>query len=289
MRSLEGLKQQLLTTRDLGTVVSTMKTLSAVNIRQYEAAVRSLSEYARTVGHGLQVVLRDHLEDLFQESTPDQTSVVIFGSDTGLCGRFNETIVRFALDDLNSLDPGQFSIIAVGARVALELNVRGFEAEKTLNLPGSLQSLTTCAQDILSKLEHWGQEGDRRVLLYYNRTAGRAGFKARQLQIYPLDFSWLKPLAESCWESRSLPIYTMDWQLLFSALIREYYFVTLYRSLAESLASENAARLAAMQAAEQSIEEQLSNLMLELNLIRQASITEELQDIMTGAEVLSGG
>jgi F-type H+-transporting ATPase subunit gamma len=125
------------------------------------------------------------------------------------------------------------------------------------------------------------------MLLYYNRPAGHTGFKARKLQIYPLDLSWLSRLAESPWESRSLPHYSMPWQELFSALIREYYFVSLYRTLAESLSSENAARLAAMQAAEKNIEDKLNDLKLEHNLLRQTSITEELQDIIAGAEALS--
>lgn len=290
MASLDKLKRKLATTNDLHTVVTAMKTLSAVNIRQYEAAVTSLSQYAKSVAQGLQVVMQNHTNDLLQEtSVPLQQTVVIVGSDTGLCGRFNEAIVELALQDLAATESNfeETTLIAVGGRVALELEVRNRQANSTLQLPSSLHSITKVAQNLFTALEQLeGKSMVRRhTLLYYNRPAGLSHFKQRSLQVYPLDPSWLNLLAKEPWDSRSLPIYTMDWQALFSALVREYYFVSLHRTLAESLASENAARLAAMQAAEQNIEERLNDLTLKLNQLRQVSITEELQDIMAGTDV----
>ncbi len=289
MPSLEKLKRQVLSTDDLHTVVSTMKTLSAVNMRQYEAAVESLSEYAKTVAQGLQIVLKEHKDELISDLLPQKVTAIIFGSDTGLCGRFNENIVSYVLEDLeaSAIPLEHVSLIAVGSRIALELSVLELKVAKVINLPSSLSALTSVAQDLLFTLETEEQKKSlRQTLLYYNRPAGRASFKARKLQIFPLDMAWLKRLAESPWQSRTLASFTMNWQELFAALIREYYFVSLYRTLAESLSSENAARFAAMQAAEQNIEEHLDDLKLELNLLRQSSITEELQDIMAGAELL---
>jgi F-type H+-transporting ATPase subunit gamma len=78
----------------------------------------------------------------------------------------------------------------------------------------------------------------------------------------------------------------MDWDALFSALIRQYLFVSLYRAFAESLASENASRLAAMQNAERNIDERLTALQGQFHQQRQSSITEELLDIVSGFEAL---
>jgi F-type H+-transporting ATPase subunit gamma len=79
----------------------------------------------------------------------------------------------------------------------------------------------------------------------------------------------------------------MDRSELFSALTRQVFFVALYRCLVESLTSENAARLAAMQAAEQNVEERLEELNSEYHRRRQASITVELLDIVSGFEAIS--
>ena len=72
------------------------------------------------------------------------------------------------------------------------------------------------------------------------------------------------------------------------ALIREYLFISLFRACAESLASENASRLAAMQRAEKNINELLEGLNRTFHRLRQSGIDEELFDVVSGFEALSG-
>ena len=86
----------------------------------------------------------------------------------------------------------------------------------------------------------------------------------------------------------TLPVFTMEWENLFRALIGEYLFVCIYRAFANSLASENASRLAAMQSAEKNIEERLEELFMQFHRQRQMTITEELLDIVSGFEALGG-
>jgi F-type H+-transporting ATPase subunit gamma len=81
-------------------------------------------------------------------------------------------------------------------------------------------------------------------------------------------------------------MFTMDAERLFSALIRQYLFVSLFRACAESLASENASRLAAMRGAERNIGDQLTELTHQFHQKRQMAITEELLDIASGFEAL---
>ncbi len=78
----------------------------------------------------------------------------------------------------------------------------------------------------------------------------------------------------------------MDRNRLFSALIRQYVFVSLYRACVESMASENASRLTSMQAAEKNIEDRLEELNAQYRHERQSSITSELLDIISGFEAL---
>ncbi len=83
-----------------------------------------------------------------------------------------------------------------------------------------------------------------------------------------------------------LPMFTMDRKQLFSALIRQYLFVSLFRAFAESMASENASRLSSMRGAEKNIGDQLAELNAQFHQQRQMSINEELLDIMSGFEAL---
>lgn len=79
----------------------------------------------------------------------------------------------------------------------------------------------------------------------------------------------------------------MDADRLFSALIRQHLFASLYRACVESLASENASRLRSMQAAEKNIQERIEDLTGLYHRERQASITAELLDVVAGSEALA--
>jgi F-type H+-transporting ATPase subunit gamma len=79
----------------------------------------------------------------------------------------------------------------------------------------------------------------------------------------------------------------MPWQQLLGSLIRQFFFIALYRTMVESLASENAARLAAMQVAEKNINQRLDEITGQYNHRRQSAITAELLDIVSGFEALA--
>lgn len=92
---------------------------------------------------------------------------------------------------------------------------------------------------------------------------------------------------QKSWPSRSIPLYTLTTGELFNHLIRQYFFIILFRAFIESMASENASRLTTMQKAEQNIEERLENLNAQFNHQRQKAITDELLDIVAGFEALT--
>jgi len=88
------------------------------------------------------------------------------------------------------------------------------------------------------------------VNLYYANHLSGGSYRTEEVRLLPVDEAWLDRIAGQEWPTHALPLFTMDRDALFSALIRQYVFISLFRALAESLASENAARLASMQGAE---------------------------------------
>ena len=132
---------------------------------------------------------------------------------------------------------------------------------------------------------HFRQNVDH-FLLFYNKYVSGAIYHPHMVELLPVNMAWLKEIARKRWDSKSLPIFRMDGDQIFSSLIREYLFVSLYRAFAESLASENASRLASMQNAEKNIEEQLQDLHMQFHRTRQMTITEELLDIVAGFEAM---
>ena len=289
MQTAEALKRKIQSAQDLLGVVKTMKALAAVSIRQYQRAVESLADYNRTVEMGLQIVLKESLEATAASRSQSRLGAVVFGTDQGLCGQLNNTIVGHALEEMDKtgIPKEDRIIIAVGVRTADILEDSGQKVFEILTTPGSTAGITSMVQDITLLLENWRFKiAVERMHLYYSEYVSGAIYRPRTLKLIPVDHQWLVDLRKEKWASRTLPTFTMDWNRIFRALIREYLFVSIYRAFANSLASENASRLAAMQNAEKNIEERLEELDVQFHRQRQMTITEELLDIVAGFEVL---
>lgn len=292
MQTLETLKRRMESTNELHSVVRTMKSLAVVNIRQYEKAAESISDYARTVDLGLYVVLQKstgiHLRQRKMEGK--KTGAIVFGSDQGMCGSFNEDITDHVFEymEVNHYTKQDMRVISVGERASGILADEGFSPEKTIYLPGSVDGITEAVQDILFQVQSWNDAGKTgSVFLFYNHYPAQARYTPGNLRLLPMDAAWMEERKTLSWDSGSLPFFTMDREELFGELVREYLFIFIFRAFVESLASENAARLSAMQGAEKNIRELSNNLSSQYHRIRQMSITEELLDIVSGFEALS--
>ncbi len=289
--TLESMRGRIESAEDLYAVVRVMKALSAASIRHYERAVESLAEYNRTIEAGLQIIIRNRPESIPAESPPGHRwGVVVFGSDQGMCGSFNEQVATFALEQLAALSgkPEDRTVLVVGSRVVGRIEDAGWAVQAQFPVPNTVSGITAAVHGVLLKVEELRfQKGIEQFLLVHHRPSTPVGFRPTRLQLLPIDRDWLESLAARSWISRSAPTFTMDWRRLFSELIRQYLFVALYRAFAESLASENASRLASMQAAEKNIQNHLSRLALDYHQGRQKSITEELLDIVAGFETLT--
>ncbi|KAF0159048.1 MAG: ATP synthase gamma chain [Syntrophaceae bacterium] len=291
MQTTESLKRRMKSAGDLLSVVKTMKALAAVSIRQYQKAVESLTDYNRTVEMGLQIVLKERMGAMLQRktSTMKRLGVIVFGSDQGLCGQLNEQISVFTLDYIKKtgVKKENRKVLSVGARVADYVEDAGQSVDELMGTPASTSGITPLVQEIIMIIDEWHfQHNVDHFLLFYNKYASGAIYHPHMVQLLPVNRDWLKEIARKKWESKSLPIFRMDGDQLFSSLIREYLFVSLYRAFAESLASENASRLASMQNAEKNIEEQLQDLHMQFHRTRQMTITEELLDIVAGFEAM---
>jgi F-type H+-transporting ATPase subunit gamma len=292
METLESLSQRIGTTEDIHAIVRTMKSLSAVSIRQYERAMEALADYERTVDLGLNAVLREDPARFRSAQQPEGPTVaIVFGSDRGLCGRFNERLADLVLREQaqEAADGGGPALmLVVGALAAARLEALGRPADEVYFLPGSAAGLTRTAQSILVRVDHWREtRGVGCIRVFHNRRDGDGGAIAPvSRRLLPLSPEFLDARAGRPWPARGLPVYRMAPDRLFSWLLREHLLVTLIRAGADSLASEHAARLAAMTGADRSIEERLDTLSAQFRRMRQDAITTELLDIVSGVEAM---
>lgn len=286
-----SLRRKIASAGDLESVVRTMKAMAASSIGQYENAVRALDDYYRTVQLGLAASFR-------QDATADASmhvsqqdagaiGAVVFGSDQGLVGQFNEDMVSFLVQTLENL-PGKKTVWAVGERIQsrladTDLNVRG-----SFTLPNAISAITPLVGQILIEMEAQREKGAiTQVYLFHNRPKSGAIYTPVSQRLLPLDSLWRRDLAAIRWPTNNLPEVMNGGEQTLLALVREYLFVSLFRACAESLASENASRLAAMQRAEKNIDELLEDLNRTFHRLRQSGIDEELFDVVSGFEALA--
>jgi F-type H+-transporting ATPase subunit gamma len=289
----ESLQAKINTASELQSVVRTMKALAAANIGQYEKSVSALSDYYHTVELGLGLCFRKiGLLPEPAESQEQQNArligAVVFGSDQGLVGQFNDIITDYAVKELEAL-PGKAQVWAVGERIYSRLVDEGLQPIGIYNVPNSVKAITPLIAQILVENEKLrSQDENSELRLYYNRHKTRATYEPVSQRVLPFDKTWRANLIKLAWPTKDvLPQVMGHTTETLRALIREYIFVSLFRACAESLASENASRLAAMQRAEKNIEDLLNDLKLSYYRVRQAGIDEELFEVVSGFEALS--
>jgi F-type H+-transporting ATPase subunit gamma len=272
--------------QDLRSVVRSMKAMAASSMGEYEKSVSALADYYNTVELGLRVCLRDSASmPEIKENDGDLIGAVVFGSDQGLVGQFNEELVDFALQTLAERSVSS-RIWAVGERVHGRLADKGLEVPGLFSVPHSVKTISPLVGRILGESEALGKTGNLKELyLFYNHPRVDVIYTPVSQRLLPLDQTWRRTLTDHDWPTKQLPEIVGGMETL-RALIREYLFVTLFRACAESLASENGARLAAMQRAEKKIEELLEDLGGKYHRLRQSSIDEELFDVISGFEAL---
>jgi F-type H+-transporting ATPase subunit gamma len=271
-----------------------MKALAASSIGQYDKSVRALGDYYRTVELGLGACFRESRSaaPIVKRNEPTDAGAigaVVFGSDQGLVGQFNDVVADFAVKTLAAL-PGKPEVWAVGERVYARLADAGLPVVGIFTVPNSVQAITPLVGQIQIESEAHRAKGEyARLYVFHNRPKSGALYEPVSQRLLPLDEQWQEGLAKVPWPTKIPPEVMCGGIVTLRALIREYLFISLFRACAESLASENASRLAAMERADKNIDDLLETLHTTFHRIRQAGIDEELFDVVAGFEALSKG
>lgn len=315
--STTHLRRKIGSAADLQSVVRAMKAQAAASVGQYADSVAALADYARTVELGLAACFRPNaLADEGAASTapadvpqqtrsPQQTNppvrVVLFGSDQGLVGRFNDRVVEYASQHVLAQHP-QAQVWAVGARLLASLADSGWQVRGNFAVPATAQAITRLVSDLLVSVvgaaghpapdtaepaEPTEPNIQPELHLIYNRPTAQSAYTPVGQKLLPLDRAWQRERAAHAWPTALPPQVLGERTETLRGMIREYIYVSIFRASAESLASENASRLAAMDRADRNIDTMLLTLNERFHRLRQSSIDEELSDVISGFKALS--
>ena len=286
--TLANLRRKIDGAVKLESVVRTMKALAASSIGQYEAAVKALADYERSVQLGLSLCFRQSglTPSLSRPgSSAKTTGAIVFGSDQGLVGQFNEAMAGFVRNTLEAV-PGEKKVWAVGERIYGRLADAGLTMVGQFSVPGSVNAIASLVGQLQIAVE--AQESSCATIdVFYTNLAPGAQYQPVSQRLLPLNAQWQTNLVKIRWPTKSLPELCGSREATLRAFVREYLFITLFKACAESLASENACRLAAMQRAEKNIDSLMTELNRTFYRLRQSSIDEELFDVIAGFNALS--
>ena len=289
--SLEALNKRIKTTTDLREIVSTMKILSSVSIGPYEKALESLTAYAKTVKDAFWgVVLNDALQKPYQKSDSNRILAILIGTDNGLVGKFNRDVFTYAKHYFQEqgIPLQTVEYVCIGKRLgAITQNAVGDKLHGTFAISNSLKEIASIASSVLIKInEILSHKETTKVLVFHNHRPNGQTQTPTMAQLMPLPYEELLKLKKQKWTGKSFPMIPEDRHGMVLGLVHEYLTVILSGGLTASLAAEHYARMVNMQQAEKNIDKSLEDMNLAYQQARQTQITDELIDIVSGAEAM---
>jgi len=289
MPSLKDIRNRIKAVKSTQKITRAMKMVAAAKLRKAQIAAEGIRPYANRLQETIWEVsqLKDVTEHpLLEEREPHNVMVLILTSDRGLCGGFNSSIIRttekFVKD--NSEKFPEIALSIIGRKGNDHFSKRDYTIEKVY-------------QDILTKpsMDKARQIGNEMVALYldsgldalyvvYNEFKNAATQEVIVERLLPVIPEETPDTSEEGLEF----VYEPSQEEVLDGVIPLYVSVEIYRAILESMASEMGARMTAMDSATKNAGDLIDRLTLQFNRARQAAITKELMEIVSGAEALKG-
>jgi F-type H+-transporting ATPase subunit gamma len=287
MATLRDIKTRIVGVKSTQKITRAMKMIATAKLRGAQQRIVGARPYANKIGEMLSRLAADdslQTNPFFAPRPVKRICVVVVTADRGLCGAFNTNIIREATSYINEeLKNENFvSVFTLGKKATEYFSKRNYNIEgKIVGLFGSLeyQSTLQLYNDLIPK--YLNGEIDK-IVLVYNEFVSMIQQRIVKVQLLPIPF-----ISENKEEKTSANyIFEPDQLSIFQSLIPKHLKVQLWRALLESNAAELSARMTAMDNATTNAQELIRSLNLTYNKERQAAITKEILEIVSGANAL---
>lgn len=288
MASLKSIKKRIVSVKNTRQITKAMKMVSAAKLRRAQESVVAARPYAQKMGEVLQSLagnLEGELHPLLQKRDAKKLLLIVITSDRGLCGGFNSNLCkageRYIKEKQAEFE--QISIMTVGRKGYEFLKSRHTVYKNFANMLAkpNYQAAAMLAQEVIEG--YLAEEYDQVVMLFNSfRTVMSQDITFQQLlPIVPEE----KAAAD---EAGVEYIYEPSVDDLLTEILPKNIEVQIFKAMLESVAGEHGARMTAMDSASKNASEMIGKLTLQYNRARQAAITTELMEIISGAESIKG-
>ncbi len=282
MASMRDIKRRKLSIQSTGQITKAMKLVSTAKLQKAKVKAEETRPYFKKMHQTISSILKTSQRvkhPLLTQRETHKRAYVVITSNRGLAGGYNGNVCKLVFSEANSKDA---SIIAIGRKGGDLLKKKGYtllaEHNAVMEAPVFEDALSIGA----SILDLYKQGQIDEVYLVYTAFNSTISQEAKMLKLLPLDAETFDDAVED-----DTPMnYEPDAESVLDEIIPKYVTSILYGALKESVASEHGARMTAMDAATNNANDMIDDLALLYNRARQASITQELSEIVGGAEAL---
>jgi len=288
MANIKDLKEKIRSTKGTLKITTAMKLVSAAKLNKAQIAITSSKPYAEELEDTINVVstlVKDYDHSFFHEKQSDKSLLLVISGTKGLCGAFNSQVVKETRKFLSETKENfEVSFVGKKAKEVLEKEItlkKYYSFEK--NEPTFVE-FKNVIEEIVSDFE---KSEYKNVYLIYNQFNSAISFTTKLKQVLPIS------LIDSDREKieKDFPYdfkYEPSPKVLLDTLVPETLLTSLWTAQLDALASEHGSRMAAMDSASTNCKEMVQKLTLKMNKLRQAAITTELIEVVSGAESLKG-
>lgn len=276
MERLGQLRARVDTIGQLQEVVGAMRSLAAARLQQAGDMLAGARRYADIIAGALSQALLLAGEPTPRRSDPGPTALLLFSAEHGFVGGYAEATARVGLSARPAV------LYAVGTRGARALAEADRPADWVMPMTPHASGIPALARTLAAEIGRRIRAGEvRRLSVVFARIAEGGRWQVRTEPLLPPDFSRFR-----IGPGVVTPLHHLPADALLAGLVEEFLLADLARIATEALAAENAARLQAMTAAADNIDRKLETLRAQECILRQEEITDELLDVINGAEAL---
>src|SRR6185369_16696384 len=300
MANLQDLRRRVRSVRNMQKITKAMKMVAAARLRRAQERVVAARPYANTMMRVLGSLAEragDFHHPLMDPRGDEHLVVVLITADKGLCGGFNTNLIKAAQLFAREHPGKNIELVAIGRKGRDFFRRRPV---KTLREYINVTARTVNHEDVAviarELMEMFTAEGSTidKVFLIYNEFKSVMSQTVTTRQLLPIGAEALsaapaagtKPAAEG--ETLVDYLYEQPPAQIFGDLLPRYVETQMFYALLESIASEHGARMTAMDSASKNAGEVIETLTLNMNRVRQASITREIIEVVSGAQALNG-
>jgi F-type H+-transporting ATPase subunit gamma len=285
MATLRDILKRINSVKSTRQITKAMKMVAAAQLRKAQLQAEQMRPYAEKMSHMLGHLSAAATDELshpyFEQRDVKKQTLVLMTSDRGLCGAFNSNLIRKAEAWLSERDDKQTELVCVGRRGYLYFRRRQWTIKETYN-EFNAEMKFDMIRDLVGYLTNRFVNGQTdEIYLLYSKFISMAKNIPTLEKYLNID----RPESDGG-DSVGAYIFEPTPDAIFSNLLPRYALVRLQSALADSFASEHATRMMAMTLATNNAGEMIDALTLQYNKARQAAITKEILEVVSGAEAL---